>query len=95
MATANDRLGLFQERLNEMGIRSNVNLHLVSEDKEEDTLTFKLEIVNKNAPINSELLNHAVMGLIAHFQNRKWIKGWNYTYIMKYLHHITFTNKSD
>jgi hypothetical protein len=38
----------------------------------------------------SQLISHAIMGLVHHFKNRKWITSHSYMYIMKGRHSFAF-----
>ena len=91
MATAIERFEDFKERIYEMGLENCVKYT----QQTENTDRYNIEILPSVLLANSTLVNHAVMGMIAHFENRKWTKDWSYTYIEKRRHSISFTNESD
>ena len=88
MTTAIERFEDFKQRINEMGLEPFVVY------QQENTDKYDIKILDTKV-ISYNLIQNAVMGLIAHFENRKWIKNWQYIYIMKSRHSITFTNESD
>jgi hypothetical protein len=91
MATPAERQADFIERLEEIGISSQT-VSIINQKENPDRVNIE---IGHHSLLSSGIVQHAVMGMIAHFINRKWAKGWNYTYIMKSHHSITFTNESD
>lgn len=85
-----NRMVDFRGRLEEMGISDLVKI----EKQSKDPNRVNIEVL-KDKLLPYQLVQSAVMGLIAHFQNRKWCKDWNYTYIIKGHHCVTFTEESD
>lgn len=84
----------FKTRLTELGMVQDIDY------------TFKFERFNKNdrpiwdvevkydgkSKVEREMRIHAIMGMVYHFSNRKWIIGNTYTYILKSIQSIVFNN---
>ena len=77
-----DRFIDFKERVAEMGIMPDEVTYEVTEDTKEK---YRVRITtNTKHPLKRwKLVAHAIIGLVAHFDNRKWIDSYGYTYIMK------------
>lgn len=89
-AKINLRIKDFKERMDEMDIEVTLTPQVKNPNR------YNVDILSEeNKHLSHQLRNSAVMGVIAHFVNRKWVKDWNYTYIMMNLHCITFTHESD
>ena len=61
-----------------------------------ETTPYKLRVDTKkcnNEGKSYSLISHALMGLIYHFHNRKWITGHSYLYIMKSYHEVEIVDE--
>lgn len=83
----------FFKRLEEIGIAHLIETEHQSDLDSEEKEYWKLTV--KSGLENSEQIAYTLIGLIAHFNNRKWISGWGYTYIMKTHQRVVFSGESD
>jgi hypothetical protein len=79
----------FNKDLNDLGIDYSMEL---SDWPKAPKHTYRVKITAKyrDNPQTHNRQMYALMGVIAHFNNRKWIKDWSYIYIMKDMHTIVF-----
>ena len=92
MKNETDYKKIFIDRLSELEVYPDQYTITPVENKPYKFIVRVNEPKDKTGLVRLHIISHLILGLIYHFNCRKWITGHSYTYIMKSYHSITFND---